>query len=77
MTRRRAEVERTLTKIPPPPEKLLLSVPEAAFVLGLSERTVWYLLERQRLASVRVGRAVRISRQQLDQFIADETREGA
>jgi excisionase family DNA binding protein len=47
----------------------LLRVPEVASRLSLTERTVWRLLASGDLPSVRIGRSVRISPRDLEQFL--------
>ena len=54
----------------PPPERVALTVPEAATVLGLGQSTVWAMLNRGVLPRVRVGRSTRISRTAIDEFMA-------
>lgn len=46
-------------------EKLLLRPEEAALMLGLSRTTLYALLSRGEIASVRVGRSRRIARTEL------------
>lgn len=52
------------------PQPRLLRVREAALLLNSSERTVWRLLAKRRLATVKLGRAVRIPLAELERFIA-------
>lgn len=47
----------------------VVSVPAAAEELNVSTRTIWRLLDRRQLQSVRCGRAVRVVRESIDQFI--------
>ena len=48
----------------------LLRVPEVARLLSLSTRSVWKMIAAGRLPGVvRLGRAVRVDEQRLDQFI--------
>ena len=55
--------------------KLLLSVGEAAQLVGLSERTVWKLSGCGELPPpIRIGRSVRWLRQRLDDFLAERKR---
>jgi excisionase family DNA binding protein len=49
--------------------KLALSVPEVATVLGLHPNTVWALIRRGELASVRAGRRVLIPLVALEAFL--------
>jgi excisionase family DNA binding protein len=48
---------------------LLLTVREAAQLLAISERTLWTLTHTGRLRAVRVGRAVRYARTDLEEFV--------
>ena len=50
----------------------LLRVGDVARMLSCSERTVWRLLARQQLTTVRVGRAVRIPLAEVERFIGGE-----
>lgn len=52
-----------------PPSKLM-KITEAARELTVSTRTAWRLIGHGDLASVRVGRAVRVTRASLIAFIA-------
>jgi len=54
-------------------EKELLSVDEAALVLGTGARFPRRLVTERRIRFVRVGRHVRIPRSALDEFIAAGT----
>ena len=47
----------------------LLSVADAAKYLCVSERTLWSLTNENKLAAVRIGRAVRYDLQDLENFI--------
>ena len=47
----------------------LLTVPEAAEALSLSERTVWRWIKARELESYRLGRAVRIAEDELIRFL--------
>ena len=51
----------------------LMTVPEIAGVLRLSRKGVYDLLQSGGLGHVRVGRRVRVRREQLLQFIAERT----
>jgi excisionase family DNA binding protein len=53
-----------------PPEDRLLTVAEAADVLGTSERFPRRLISERRIRFVRVGRHVRIPESALREFIA-------
>jgi excisionase family DNA binding protein len=52
-----------------PAAKLLLSVEEAADLLGVSRTTVYDLLRTRTLASVRIGRCRRISLDVLQEYV--------
>ena len=54
----------------PPPERVALTVPEAAAVLGLGKSTIWAMLARGDLPRVRAGRTTRISRTAIDEYMA-------
>jgi excisionase family DNA binding protein len=47
----------------------LATVTQAAAELNCSARSIWRLLSAKQLESVRIGRAVRITRASIDQFI--------
>ena len=55
---------------PPPPERVALTVAEAAAVLGLAESTVWGLLRAGKLPRVRIGRNTRINRAVVEAYAA-------
>jgi excisionase family DNA binding protein len=55
-------------------EQLLLTAPEAAKALAISERTVWQLTKDGELPVVRLGRSVRYDRRDLLDYI--EKRKG-
>ncbi len=52
-----------------PATKLLLSVEEAADLLGVSRTTVYDLLRTRTLGSVRIGRCRRISLDALQEYV--------
>jgi excisionase family DNA binding protein len=54
----------------------LLKYREAAKVLGVTERTVWAMVDRGTLPAVRFGRSVRIDPADLRAFI-EETKRGS
>jgi excisionase family DNA binding protein len=56
-----------------PVETELLRVEEAAEVLAISRRTVFELLRCHELPVVRIGRAVRIPKRALGEWIARQT----
>jgi excisionase family DNA binding protein len=53
-------------------EALLLNVPEAAALLRLGRNRTYELVADGRLPAVRVGRTIRIPRQAIEIFIANE-----
>jgi excisionase family DNA binding protein len=59
-----------------PGEQQLLTAKEAAALLCLSENTIRQWIWQRRLPVVRLGRAVRLKRQDLEQLI-DQNREEA
>lgn len=61
---------RELRERPPYTSPLLLTVGEAAGLLRLSERKVYYLLADHALASMKIGRSTRIKRSVIDTYIA-------
>ena len=54
---------------PTPNLRKLLSYQEAAEFLGVSDRTIWAMVNRKQLAAVRFGRIVRIDPEDLKTFI--------
>lgn len=52
-----------------PPEALLVSAREAARRLGISTRTLWTLSNMGAMPSIRIGRAVRYSLDDLRDYI--------
>lgn len=60
---------------PPASPQRLLRLPEAALQLSVSLRTIHVLIASGALASVRIGRSVRVRPSALEQFVeARETR---
>ncbi len=53
----------------------LLTLPEVAERLAVSQRTVQYLVERGQLRALRIGRARRVTESELRAFIAARERE--
>ena len=53
----------------PPPEPLLLTVRDTAAALAVCEKTLWALTRSGRLLAVRIGRAVRYDRRDIERFI--------
>ena len=62
---------------PPALQPLLLRVPDAAVLLGVSEREVWGMLQRGELTRVTIPgkRMTRIAREDLDRLV-NEWRQG-
>ena len=54
-------------------ERIGVSVPEAAVMLSLGERTVWELLKLGKIRSHRVGKRVIVSVQSLRDFVDGKT----
>lgn len=52
---------------------LLLTYDQAAALLNLSRRTVWTLVSDGQIGAVRLARAVRIPRSELERWISDHT----
>lgn len=50
--------------------RLLLTVPEAAALLAIGRTTLYELVATGQLATVHIGRAVRIPRAELEAFIS-------
>ena len=55
-------------------EPSLLTIPDAAGVLGVSVSTVRRLVRYRYLGAVRVGRSVRIERSEVARYITENTR---
>ena len=52
-----------------PPEKEWITYREASEMAGLSRTTLWKLLSTGEIRAAKVGRAVRISRHSLDEYL--------
>jgi excisionase family DNA binding protein len=52
------------------PDRLLLTVEDAAVQLSVSSRTVWRLIGLGELETVRIGKSVRVTRASLERFVA-------
>ena len=50
--------------------RLLLAVPDAAAVLAVGRTTLYELIATRQLATVHIGRAVRVPRAELEAFVA-------
>ena len=57
----------------PPPGRKSLTVPEVAWSLGVSVRTIEYLVSTGELPSVKLGRRRLISSAALDEFLISHT----
>jgi excisionase family DNA binding protein len=55
-------------------EQAWLSYPEAERYTGLSRVTLWRAVSRGELKAARIGRAVRMSRADLDRFMEQATK---
>lgn len=53
-------------------DPLLLSIREAARLLGVCERTIWTLTKERQLPHVRIGRRVLFSRKALHDWITQQ-----
>jgi excisionase family DNA binding protein len=51
--------------------KTLLTIPQAAAVLGLSPKTLWQWRAERRIGIVALGRSVRIAQSELDRLIEE------
>lgn len=51
--------------------RLALTMREAAKVLGICERSVWQAIRDGRLKAAKIGRSVRIRREELERFLRD------
>jgi excisionase family DNA binding protein len=49
----------------------LLKIPEAAEILKMGRSTVYKLISTKELPSIRIGRMIRISREDIDKFLSD------
>jgi excisionase family DNA binding protein len=68
--RRRRNRRAERVAVEPPPGRAALTIQEAAWLLSCAPSTVDNLRRSGKLASVKVGRAVRISRQTIDEYLA-------
>jgi len=59
-----------------PARPLLVDVAKAATILAISRSSVYQLIWSDQLVPVRIGRSVRFSVAQLEQFVADRISEG-
>lgn len=51
-------------------DRLLLTIVEAAALLGVGRTTLYELLSRGELTAVRIGRARRVPREAVDAYVA-------
>lgn len=51
----------------------LLTVPEAAVRMHISQKTTWKMVYARKVAVVRIGRCVRIKGDSIDKLIEDRT----
>lgn len=56
--------------------KLLLTARETAAMLSISERKLWNLTNENEIPAIRIGRAVRYSIDDLEQWIESKRNEG-
>lgn len=56
-----------------PPRPLLVDVTKTATILAISRSSVYQLIWDEQLIPIRIGRSVRFSIAQLEQFVADRT----
>ena len=54
-------------------DRLLISVREAATMLGVSESTAYRLAREDRIPVVRIGASVKVNRRQLEMWIEAHT----
>jgi excisionase family DNA binding protein len=50
-------------------ERLAYTMPEAAAAIGVCERTIWQAIKEGYLKASKIGRSVRIHRDELDRFL--------
>jgi excisionase family DNA binding protein len=68
---KRTPARRPVVASEPAPNRLALTVPEAAWLLHCSPNKVWGLIREGRLDSFTVGRRRLVARSEIDHFIAD------
>jgi len=56
-------------------DRLLVSVVQAAAMLSLSRSSIYQLIWTEQLTPIHIGRSVRLSTDQLEQFVADRLTE--
>jgi len=57
--------------------RLVLTVEEAAQLLGIGRTLAWRLVQEGELPSVRLGRCVRVPRRELEAWVQEQTEENA
>lgn len=62
------------TSDPQPDSPMLLTIPEAARLLAIGRTTLYSLIDRGELRAVAIGRARRIPRSALQEFVEARTR---
>lgn len=60
----------------PPTRALLVTVAQAAEILSLSRSSIYQLIWTDQLTPIRIGRSVRFSIDQIEQFVEDRSAEG-
>ena len=60
-----------------PTRPLLVDVSQAAKILAISRSSVYQLIWNEQLTPVRIGRSVRFSIAQLEQFVTDRISDGS
>jgi len=53
-------------------ERLAYSMREAAEAIGICERSVWQVIKDGRLKAIKIGRSVRITREELLRFLREQ-----
>jgi excisionase family DNA binding protein len=53
----------------PDPSRLAFSMREVGAALGVSERSIWTLINSGKLPSFKIGRSVRVRREDLENFM--------
>ena len=57
----------------PAQDKLLVTAPEAARLLSISERLLWTWTKQKKIRVLRLGRAVRYAMSALEEFIRQQS----
>jgi excisionase family DNA binding protein len=57
----------------PPIERLVVSVPEAAQMMGVSTSTAYRLARENQIPVIRIGSSVRVNLRQLERWIEEHT----